>query len=773
VSEYSNFEFEIGKPNGDYRARVIESSVGDGQECQFSWPTLDADLSNLLRVLRDSNFSRSQSRSAAVSLSSPVVPDIRHLAIGHEEVGLPEVRVVARRTLEEFGRQLFDRVFAGTVREALRSSAEKAKDQGLRLRIRLRLDNVPEFHDVPWEYLFDTSPPGEFMLHWKERSLVRYLSLPNPIRPLTLETELKVLVMISSPAGVTPLNVEDEWTKLEGALKTSGSQRIVLDRLENATLPALMERLRDQSYHAFHFIGHGGFEDDEGILLLEDSNGEKRAVRADQIGAILRNHESLRLVVLNACEGARTSNHDPFAGVAQRLVGLGVPVVVAMQYEISDQAAITFSSNFYAVLAKGHSVDAAMTEARLAIFTSTDSEFEFGIPVLHMRLEDGQIFMLPEQSSEPVVDPSGQTDVLLPEKGSPIDDVIKEVALKPGPPSMIRGPIPDDSKFFVERDSDRQAIGLIQQFGGVTVTIKGPSQMGKSSLLARMLASARAIDKRPVFLDFAGWGNEARSKPEIFFRQFASSIGDKLDLEDKTEEHWARPIPDPQRCSRYFSKHILTNLETQNTSLVLALDEVDSMLASTFRNDFFGMLRAWTVERAVDPLWKRLDLILITSSEPYDLIGDLYQSPFNVGTTIELENFTLAQLGELNQRYQSPLRDPADLKRLFDLIAGHPFLSQQALFSLASESSKASDLFALAASENGPFKEHLQFHLGRIKAHPELEKGLQEILVSGTCQDEHVASRLRDAGLVMRRDNRWVTHCPLYADFFKARLGIR
>ena len=55
----------------------------------------------------------------------------------------------------------------------------------------------------------------------------------------------------------------------------------------------------------------------------------------------------LRLVVLNSCEGARTTLTDPYAGVATTLVQLGVPAVVAMQFEISDRAAIVFAEELY------------------------------------------------------------------------------------------------------------------------------------------------------------------------------------------------------------------------------------------------------------------------------------------------------------------------------------------------------------------------------------------------------------------------------------------
>ena len=101
--------------------------------------------------------------------------------------------------------------------------------------------------------------------------------------------------------------------------------------------------------------------------------------------------DSLRLVVLNSCEGARSSRVDPFSGVAASLVHFDIPAVVAMQFEITDRAAVVFGGEFYAALADGYPVDSALAEARKAIFAD-QNDVEWGTPVLFMRVADGRIF---------------------------------------------------------------------------------------------------------------------------------------------------------------------------------------------------------------------------------------------------------------------------------------------------------------------------------------------------------------------------------------------
>ena len=75
------------------------------------------------------------------------------------------------------------------------------------------------------------------------------------------------------------------------------------------------------------------------MLLLEREKQRGHRVGSQYLGMLLHDHESLRVAVLNACEGARTSKQDPFAGSAQTLVQQGIPAVIAMQFEIADDVA--------------------------------------------------------------------------------------------------------------------------------------------------------------------------------------------------------------------------------------------------------------------------------------------------------------------------------------------------------------------------------------------------------------------------------------------------
>ena len=295
-----------------------------------------------------------------------------------------------RGLLETFGGQLFQAAFSGPVRECLGRSRLIAENTGAGLRIRLRLP--PALANIPWEYLYDRE--YGFIGLSPETVLVRYVEMPAPVQPFPVSPPLRILTMISAPSDVPGLQGEEEWGKLNGALSDLARRGMVqVDRLEDGTLAALQLPLRRREYHVLHFVGHGGWDEDaqDGALALEGLGGTTRLVTGRDLGLMFRGHRSLRLVVLNACEGARSARDDPFGGVAQALVRQGIPAVIAMQFEISDPAALVFSQSFYQAIADDLPIDVAMVEARRAMFAH-GNEVEWATPVLYMRSPDGRVF---------------------------------------------------------------------------------------------------------------------------------------------------------------------------------------------------------------------------------------------------------------------------------------------------------------------------------------------------------------------------------------------
>jgi hypothetical protein len=182
------------------------------------------------------------------------------------------------------------------------------------------------------------------------------------------------------------------------------------------------------------------------------------------------------------------------------------------------------------------------------------------------------------------------------------------------------------------------------------------------------------------------------------------------------------------------------------------------------------MLRSWHNNRARGGDWLRLNLALVTSTEPYQFIADLNQSPFNVGQVVELTDFTLEQVAQLNQRHQNPLVE-TQVKQLFELLGGHPYLTRRALYLVASGRDTFIELLENACEDTGPFGDHLRNHLFRMGDQTKLKQGLVQIIKHERCSDEHVFFRLRGSGLVKRVDTKVVARNMLYIDFFGKRLS--
>jgi ABC-type branched-subunit amino acid transport system substrate-binding protein/tetratricopeptide (TPR) repeat protein len=366
------FNFDLGftrGPEGRYVARVTSSPAGDGS-VEFEIPFNDLALENF------------------------------YLKIGRPRHGVRAAGSSEAKAAREHGETLFNAVFQGSVREAFSGSmavaSAKRDDNEHRygLRIRLNLTDTPELGELPWEFLWD--PAHRNHLVTSERTpIVRYVDAPVPVTPLVVDGPLRMLCVISDPSGVIPLDVEHEWDLLRNhALRDLIDRgRVILDRLEPPTLGALHAALRANDYHVLHFVGHGAYDTDrgEGILVFETDTGVPENVTADRLAIMTQDEDSLRLVVLNACEGARAGRGDIYSGTAQRLVFSGIPAVVGMQFEFTDNAAIALAHELYRSIAAGYPIDAAVGEARKAIYAS-HNDIEWGTPVLFMRTPDGQLF---------------------------------------------------------------------------------------------------------------------------------------------------------------------------------------------------------------------------------------------------------------------------------------------------------------------------------------------------------------------------------------------
>jgi formylglycine-generating enzyme required for sulfatase activity len=379
---YLDFELQIERAatEGQYLVSVVASPAGETQQpYQIPFPFTARDLERLQDKLENALLrSRTRSRRALT----------------------PEEQVV-----RQFGQTLFEAVFQGDVRSLFYESRLKADhvEKGVRLKLRLQ---PPEFARLPWEFLLEPRK-DEYICLSRDTPIVRYLELAQPVTPLMVTPPLRILGMVANPTNLPELDVAAEKQRVERALAQQRGGAIELVWLNGDTVTDLQRALRRaerEPFHIFHFVGHGSFDQqrDEGVLWLADAQRRASPLMATQLARLLGDHRPLRLVVLNACEGAQGSDLDVFSSTAATLVRRGIPAVLAMQYEISDTAATLLAEWFYESLADGLPVDAAVAEARKAINLDNDRSLEWGTPVLIMRTGDGRIFdVQPTPSPQP------------------------------------------------------------------------------------------------------------------------------------------------------------------------------------------------------------------------------------------------------------------------------------------------------------------------------------------------------------------------------------
>lgn len=325
-----------------------------------------------------------------------------------------------------------------------------------------------------------------------------------------------------------------------------------------------------------------------------------------------------------------------------------------------------------------------------------------------------------------------------------------------------------NSPFYVERDADQQLQAELLRAEGTTTTIRAPRQCGKTSLLIRGVAQARRQGARLVLLDLQALEEQYFASIDTFLRYVATLVLMRLRLDPAlAEQAWRGPLGASDKLTYLLEDQVLA---ASQTPIVLAIDEADRLLKTSFHNDVFGLLRFWHNSRALNPLWEQLDILMVISTEPHLLISDVTQSPFNVGSRLTLDDFSPAQVADLNQRYRAPL--PArDLPELVELLGGHPYLTSKALYTLSTERMGWAELRDTAADPRGPFGDHLRRYLWLLNDQPHLREALRLIAARGRCPDELLFYRLMQAGLVSGADAQACRYrCRLYELYLRDKL---
>ena len=353
-----------------------------------------------------------------------------------------------------------------------------------------------------------------------------------------------------------------------------------------------------------------------------------------------------------------------------------------------------------------------------------------------------------------------------------------EVSLAAPPPvadpELPRGQVRLASAFYIERQPQDTLCYEEILKPGALIRIKAPRQMGKTSLMARILFKAREEGYQTIPLSFQHADQEIFNSLEKLLRWLCVRVARKLNLPPRLEDFWTDAYGSKDNCTAYFEDYLLPEIETP---LVLGMDEVDRVFHyANIVDDFFGLLRAWYEEAgygvAGSSLWEKLRLVVVHSTEGYIPL-DINQSPFNVGLPIELQDFNLDQVTDLACRHG--LHWTADqIKQLMTLIGGHPYLVRFAFYHIAQKRLTWEQLLESAPTESGIYGDHLRRHLWILHRNSDLAEAFSQVLAchEPVCLESESTFKLHSLGLVKLEGNGVVPRFELYRQYFGARLKL-
>ncbi len=353
-----------------------------------------------------------------------------------------------------------------------------------------------------------------------------------------------------------------------------------------------------------------------------------------------------------------------------------------------------------------------------------------------------------------------------------LDRILESLAAKTQrtivPEQQPGGADPLDSPYYIERPTDLRFREALEHQDSI-VLVKGARQMGKTSLLARGLKYARDKGKKVIACDLQKNQSNLASVEGLYIG-LCEAIAKRLDLNVAPRKVWDPDLSPGDNLERFLRREALGKTEGH---LVLAIDEVNLLTDRPYANEVFGQFRSWHNERAMDPdgPWGRLTLAIVYATEAHLLITDQNQSPFNVGTQLELHDFTIQQVDELNQRYQCPLRNQSELNRFFALFSGQPYLTRRGFYDLTHEEKSLDEIEAHADADDGPYGDHLKRILFKLAGNEALKDVLRGLLQGHPIPDAMTFYRLRSAGFVAGPSAKEAQfRCAIYRKFLARHL---
>jgi hypothetical protein len=332
------------------------------------------------------------------------------------------------------------------------------------------------------------------------------------------------------------------------------------------------------------------------------------------------------------------------------------------------------------------------------------------------------------------------------------------------------GPVPLDSSFYVDRPPIEELVYREVTQPGCVISIRSPREMGKSSLVLRLLAFAEMQGYRTVNLNCNQIDANCLTNLNKLLRCFCWRVATELGIEPQLDDHWNEEIDSKLSCTLYLQSYLL---KQSQSPVVFVLNEIESFFAHPqIAEELFAWLRSWYETALQNPHLQKLRLVLAYSTEVY-VWQDINRSLLNIGLPVYLGEFTKEQVQSLAQRHKLNWSSGKEVTRLMSLVGGHPALIRIGLYYLSCQGINLDNLLEEAIANGGIYRYHLWQHWSILQEKPRLAKAYTEVVTrnQNISLNSIDAYKLESLGLIRYEGDRILPRCELYRAYFEKQLS--